>query len=99
MAKKPTDAFSDLLEKLKDGTLGHIHVQIAYRAWIRERKDLPAGVRDLLAGNHESNAGVLFTAFKLISQIIGTTELAYRRGYQAGQEETTNAKARKAVRA
>ncbi len=84
--KTQTNPFYQLLEWLNDGTLGHNHIQIAYRDHIKNSKVLPKAIKGLLAGTSDCDSGVLYLAFKLISQIQGSMELAYRRGYQAGQE-------------
>lgn len=81
-----TNAFEQLLKWLDDGTLGHNHIQIAYRAHVRNSKVLPEAIKGLLGGTNEGDVGILFTVFKLISFIQGNMELAYRRGYQAGLE-------------
>ena len=74
------DKFSQLVEDLTSGDLNMTHIQIAVRASIRRRKDLPEGIKDLLAGKSDRNAGVLYRMFKSIQEVIGTVELAYRRG-------------------
>lgn len=77
-----TNKFSQLVEDLVSGDLGLTHVQIAIRASIRQSKDLPDGIKDLLAGSSETNAGIVYRVFKLIEEMIGSVELAYRRGSQ-----------------
>lgn len=76
------DKFSQLVEDLVNGDLGLTHIQMAIRASIRQRKDLPDGIKDLLAGSGEANAGTVYRVFKLIEEVIGSMELAYRRGSQ-----------------
>ena len=76
------DKFSQLVEDLTEGTLTLTQVQIAIRTSIRYRKDLPDGIKDLLAGHDVRNAGVVYRMFKSIQEVIGTVELAYRRGSQ-----------------
>ncbi len=76
------DKFSQLVKDLVSGDLTLTHIQIAVRASIRQRKDLPDGIKDLLAGKGESNPGVLYRMFKSIQEVIGNIELAYRRGSQ-----------------
>lgn len=80
------NAFAELLDNLNKNKLGHNQVQIAYRAWVRQSKNIPDGIKDLLCGK-EGYVSLLYEAFSLISQIIGNMELAYRRGYSAGLEE------------
>ena len=80
--EKHMDKFSQLVEDLVSGELTLTHVQIAVRTSIRQRKDLPDGIKDLLAGSSVSNSGVLYRMFKSIQEVIGNMELAYRRGSQ-----------------
>lgn len=84
------DKFSQLLEDLISGDLSHNHIQIAYRAALREREDIPEGVRNLLGGTSSRQAGVISLMFRMMSETIGSMELAYRRGYQHGQEDCHN---------
>ena len=79
-----SNSFQDLMDGLKTGELGHNHIQIAYRAWVRQRKDLPNGIQDLLGGKNEFDAGLLYTLFQAISQAIGACEMANRRGNHGG---------------
>jgi hypothetical protein len=72
--------FDQLVKDLADGSLTFLHVQIAMRASVRDRKDLPEGIKDLLCGKGESNAGLIYRTFRLINETIGALELAYRRG-------------------
>jgi len=92
---KENNPFEQLLNWLKDGTLNYNMIQIAYRACIRQRKELPEGIKDLLGGSDERRTGLLYRMFENISQVIGCVELAYRRGYQAGQKSTKLKKAKK----
>ena len=72
--------FDTLVEDLVSGRLGFTHIQIAMRASIRQRKDLPDGIKDLLAGRDATYSGLIFKQFKVIQETIGAMELAYRRG-------------------
>lgn len=72
------DKFSQLLEDLVNEDLTLTQVQIAIRASIRQRKDLPDNVKDLLGGK-EGNSGLIYKMFKPIQEVIGSMELAYRR--------------------
>lgn len=81
------NAFDQFLKWLDDGTLSHTMVQIAYRAHVRNSKVFPDGIKDILGGNDSGSSGILGLAFRLIGQIQGNMELAYRRGYQAGYED------------
>jgi hypothetical protein len=79
--------FDQLVQDLKDGKLNMTHIQIAYRAYLREGKDVPDEIKDLLGGRSEAMSGVIYSIFKLVREVEGTVELAYNRGYQAGQED------------
>jgi len=74
------DKFSQLVDDLVNGDLSILQVQIAIRASIRQRQDIPDAIKGLLAGTGESHGGLIYQAFSLIQQIIGNMELAYRRG-------------------
>lgn len=75
------DRFSQLVEDLTNGDLTLIQIQIAIRASIRRDKNIPDGIKDLLAGR-EASAGLIYRMFKPIQEVIGAMELAYRRGSQ-----------------
>ena len=77
---KTTNKFDQLVEDLLSGELTHNLIQIAYRTWIRRRDDIPEEVKTLLAGKSESDPGLLYDQFKIISSTVGTMELAARRG-------------------
>lgn len=77
------NAHEQLSKSLKGGEINHNNIQIAYRAWIRQRQDIPESVRGLLGG-HKDDPGLLDELFRGISHVIGATELPYRRGYAEG---------------
>ena len=77
-----------LLAWLKDGTLNHNSVQIAYRRWIHDRTDLPIGVKNILTS--KEGGGLLAEMFLQIAHVIGAVELSYRRGYGAEQDDSRN---------
>ena len=79
--------FEQLVQDLKDGKLNMTHIQIAYRAYLREGKDVPDAIKDILGGRGEAMSGVIYSIFKLVREIEGTVELAYNRGVQVGREE------------
>lgn len=79
MARK-LDRFSQLVDDLTTGKLTLTQVQIAIRASIRDRKDIPDEVKDLLAGKGPESPGLIYSMFRPIQQAIGCVELAYRRG-------------------
>lgn len=83
------DKFSQLVEDLTSGDLTLTQVQIAIRASIRQRKDIPDGIKDLLGGK-ERNAGLIYKMFEPIQEVIGTVELAYRRGAQTKRKRNRN---------
>lgn len=74
------NSFESLMNSLNSGELGHNHIQIAYRAWIRKREDLPDEIKDALAGE----GGIINILFKTMSKVVGTCEIVKRRGNQGG---------------
>ncbi len=74
--------FEQLVDDLTTGKLTLTHVQIAIRASIRRRDDIPEGIKDLLSGKGDSYSGLIYKMFKPMQEVIGTVELAYRRGAQ-----------------
>lgn len=80
------DKFTQLVDDLVSGKLGLIHIQNAIRASIRQRKDIPEGVKDLLAGKGDTNPGLIFYMFRPIGQAMGTVELAFRRGSDRNED-------------
>ena len=90
-----SNAHSDLSKNLNSGELGHHNIQIAYRAWIKQREDIPNELNDLLCGKKHSG-GLLYEMFTVIHHTIGNVELAYRRGYQAGQEDANQSQEKEA---
>lgn len=84
------DRFSQLVEDLTTGKLTLTQVQIAIRASIRDRKDVPDEVKDLLCGGGSGlgghSAGIIYRMFNNIQEVIGTVELAYRRGTDKDEE-------------
>lgn len=81
--------FDQLLDDLNTGKLTMLHVHIALRTYIRMRKDIPEGARNLLVGRHEGDTGLLGMLYSFIPHVIGSVELAYRRGIQEGEESVT----------
>lgn len=72
--------FDQLVEDLKTGKLTLTHIQMAIRAWIRDRDDISEPVRGLLSGRHEAYAGLIYKQFKVIQETIGTVDMAYNIG-------------------
>lgn len=74
------DEFTRLVNNLLNGTLGWNLIQMALRQYVRRSKEIPEGIKDLLAGSGETNAGLIYRMFMPIREVVGTLELAYRRG-------------------
>jgi len=79
-AMKKKDKFTQLVDDLVSGDIGWNLIQMALRQYVRRSKELPEGIKDLLAGKDESNTGLIYRMFMPISDMIGNMELAYRRG-------------------
>ena len=75
-----TNKFDQLVEDLLSNELTLTQIQIAMRTYIRRRKDIPEGIKDLLCGRAEGASGLIGRMFKTIQDVIGAVELAYRRG-------------------
>ncbi len=78
--KQEPNEFEQLVENLKTGKLSLTMIQIAVRASVQERNDIPEGIKDLRAGHEPEYSGIIYTMFKPIQEVIGAMELAYRRG-------------------
>ena len=76
------DKFTQLVDDLLERKLSPLNLQQAYRSYIRQRKNLPEDIKDLLCGRSESDSGLIASQFHMISQMIGNMELAYLRGKQ-----------------
>ena len=74
--------FEQLADDLTTGKLTLTHVQIAIRSSVRRRKDIPEGIKSILCGKGPEYAGLIYKMFKPMQEVIGTVELAYRRGAQ-----------------
>ncbi len=74
------DRFTQLVDDLTEGRLSLTQVQIAIRASVRQRTDIPDQIKDLLCGKNEYDAGLIYHMFKPISHAMGAVELAFRRG-------------------
>ncbi len=79
--------FDQLVNDLDTGKLTPNMLQMAYRAHIRNSKQIPEGVKDFLCGCGDSNGGLILKMFQPIREVIGTMELAYRRG-EASKDES-----------
>jgi len=51
------------------------------------RESMPKHTVDLMLGSSEANSGILSTLYRLIGNMAGAIELAYRRGYEVGYED------------
>jgi hypothetical protein len=89
--KKQLNPYEQLEQWIVDGELGLRHLEIAYRASMRECKALPKGIRDILGGKTDST-GLIGRLFSCISGAMGSMELAWRRGYQEGYEDAMEGK-------
>lgn len=76
------DKFSQLVEDLTTGRLTLNQIQIAIRASIRQRQDIPEGIKSILSGSSDRDAGLIYKMFKPIPEAIGCVELAYLRASQ-----------------
>jgi hypothetical protein len=65
--------FEQLMAWLEDGTLGRKQLLIAYRASVRNQKDIPEGARNLAEP-------LLRTIFRVAEEITGNLHLSYLRG-------------------
>ena len=75
--------FDRLIANLKFGELSITHLELAYREYLRRRKNIPEGVTNLLVP--KEHAGLINFASDM-REIAGNIELAYRRGIQEGKE-------------
>lgn len=75
--------FDRLVENLRFGELSIIHLELAYREYLRRRENIPEGVTNLLVP--KEHAGLINFAAEM-REIAGNIELAYRRGIQEGHE-------------
>lgn len=79
--------FDQLVQDLLENKLTLNHIQIAIRTYIRQRDSIPDPIKNLLCG-YEGESGLIGQHFSLIQELIGSMELAYRRGVQVGEEES-----------
>ena len=75
--------FDMLVENLCFGEFTITHLELAYREYMRRRKDIPEGALNLLVG--KGHTGLIQFALN-IREISGNIELAYHRGMQGGKE-------------
>lgn len=79
--------FDQLVEDMVDNKLTLNLIQMAIRSYIRRRKDISEGSKNILCGTSDDFAGLIYKMFKPIQEMIGSVELAYQRGTQAGRED------------
>ena len=72
------DDFTQLVKNLDEGKLNLRIMCIAYKTHIKNRKDLPEGIKDFLVGD-EGKISIIHRQFDLIGQYVGFAELIYRR--------------------
>lgn len=75
--------FDQLVDDLITGELNPTHIRMAYKAYIKYRKDIPDEIKDLLCGGKQGKStsdGLIDKTFNLMSNIIGWVEIAYKRG-------------------
>lgn len=77
--KNKTNKYDRLVDDLKSGKLPLTIVINAIRQSVRESKDVPDEIKDLLCGT-ESDAGYIFRQFQVMRDTMGRMKLAYRRG-------------------
>ncbi len=70
---KEANAFEQLTKWLADGTLSRTHLSIAYRVSVRKQESIPEGARNLAEP-------MLNRMFHHMEELVGSLELAYRRG-------------------
>lgn len=83
---KQTNPYYELVDNLVSGKITLLVVQMAIKEFVRRSEEIPEGVKNLVAPYSDTGNGVIDKCFELMKQVIGETELAYRRGYQGGLE-------------
>lgn len=74
--------FDQLVEDLLSGDMTIRLMGMAYCEYLRRNKNIPDGVKNLLAPHPEKSRGIIRMQFEQISKTVGDMELAYRRGEQ-----------------
>jgi len=70
------DKFTQLVDDLVTDKLNLNHVQMAIREYIRRSPNIPDEIKNLLT----ESGGLIYYMFRPINQVIGSLELAFRRG-------------------
>ncbi len=73
-----TNKYYQLISDLESGELSLSLVSMAIRTYVGRNKKIPEGVRNLLTS--PEGGGYIHAQFRIIQNMIGTMELAYRRG-------------------
>lgn len=79
MSNKEGNKYYQLVADIKSGELPLTIVISAIRQSVRESKNIPDEIKDLLCGT-EDDAGYIFRQFQVMRDAMGKMELAYRRG-------------------
>lgn len=77
--------YYQLVEDLQKGELTLNIVCLAICQYVRQNERIPEGARNLLTA--KEGRGYIPKQFEIMRNMIGTMELAYRRGEQEGQEK------------
>ncbi len=77
--------YYQLVADLKSGELDLSIVFRAVRTYFEDNENIPEGVRNLLSS--PGGQGYINRQFKIITEVVGMAELAYRRGVQEGQNK------------
>ena len=78
-----------LVDDLAEGRLSLSMVQTAIKESIRRNPKIPEGVKNLVATYGDKGQCMVDRCFNIIKCSVGEMELSYRRGQQAGWEDTT----------
>jgi hypothetical protein len=78
---KKRDKFTQLVNDLLKGDLTPLLLILAYKEYLRRRKDLPEEIKSLLVGN-DTLTTPINKMWSAIQMYVGNVELAYRRGSQ-----------------
>lgn len=78
MSDKENNKYYQLVKDLKSGKLPLSVVFMAIRTYVGDNENIPEGARTLLTS--PEGGGYLAAQFRIIHDVIGKMELAYRRG-------------------
>lgn len=77
--KRKLNAFEQLVEWLDTGKISYIMLIIAFKTHIKNTKEIPSEVKDIICGENQK-VGIVHPIFRLLFNVISYIELAYRRG-------------------